>query len=65
MESWQRKKKQIANTFNQFFCNIPKQTEKDIKPTQKTYDDFLTNPIEQSFKLDLTSDKEILHTSEH
>ena len=65
MESWQRKKKQIANTFNQFFCNIPKQIEKDITPTQKTYDDFLTNPIEQSFKFDLTSDKEILHTSEH
>ena len=60
MESWQWKKKQIANTFNQFFCNIPKQIEKDIIPTQKTYDDFLTNPIEQSFKFDLTSDEEII-----
>ena len=65
MESWQWKKRQIANTFNQFFCNIPKQIEKDIIPTQKTYDDFLTNTIEQSFKFDLTSDKEILRTSEH
>ena len=53
-------KKQIANTFNHFFCNIPKQIEKGIIPTQKTYDDFLTNPIEQSFKFDLTSDKEII-----
>ena len=25
-------KKQIENTFNQFFCNIPKQTEKGIIP---------------------------------
>ena len=40
-------KKQIANIFNHFFCNIPKQTEIGIIPTQKTYDDFLTNPIEQ------------------
>ena len=45
-------KKQIANTFNHFFCNIPKQIEKDIIPTQNTYDEFLTNPIEQSFKFD-------------
>ena len=29
-------------------------------PTQKTYDQFFTNPIEQSFKFDLTSDKEII-----
>ena len=53
-------KKQIANTFNHFFCNIPKQIEKGVTPTQKTYDEFLTNPIEQSFKFDLTSDEEII-----
>ena len=53
-------KKQIANTFNHYFCNIPKQIEKDIIPTQKTYGEFLTNRIEQSFKFDLTSDKEIV-----
>ena len=29
-------KKQIANIFNHFFCNIPKQIEKGIIPTQKT-----------------------------
>ena len=40
-------KKQIANIFNHFFCNIPRQIEKCIIPTQKTFDDFLTNPIEQ------------------
>ena len=39
---------------------MPKQIEKGITPTRKTYDDFLTNPIEQSFKFDLTSDKEII-----
>ena len=39
-------KKQIANIFKHFFCNIPKQIEKSIILTQKTYDDFLTNPIE-------------------
>ena len=53
-------KKQIANTFNHFFCNILKQIEKGIIPTQKTYDEFLTNPMEQSFKFDLTSDEEII-----
>ena len=53
-------KKQIANIFNHFFCNIPKQIEKGIIPTQKKHDDFLTNPIEQSFKFDLTSDEEII-----
>ena len=49
----------MRNTFNYFFCNIPKQTEKGIILTQKTQDEFLTNPIEQSFKFDLTSGKEI------
>ena len=53
-------KKQIANIFNHFFCNIPKQIEKGIIPTQKPYDDFLANPIEQSFKSDWTSDEEII-----
>ena len=53
-------KKQIANTFNYFFCNIQKQIEKGIITTQKTYDEFLTNPIEQSFKFDVTSGKEII-----
>ena len=52
-------KKQIANIFNHFFCNIPKQIEKGIIPTQKIYD-FLTNSIERSFKFDLTSDEEII-----
>ena len=35
-------------------------SEKGIIPTQKTYDDLLTNPIEQSFKFDLTSNEEII-----
>ena len=43
-------KKQIANTFNHFFCNIPKQIEKGIIITQKTCDDFVTNSMEQSYR---------------
>ena len=49
--------------FNHFFCNIPEQIrllEKGIIHTQKTYDHFLTNPIEQLFKFNLTSDEEII-----
>ena len=41
-------------------CNIPKQIEKCVIPTQRTYDQFLTNPIENSFKFDLTSDEKII-----
>ena len=44
-------KKQIANTFNHFFCNIPKQIEKGIIPTQKTYDDFLRNHLNLTYLL--------------
>ena len=50
-------KNQIASIFNHFFCNIPNQIGKGIIPTQKTYDDYLTNPIKQSFEFDLTSDE--------
>ena len=53
-------KKQIVKLFNHFFCNIPEQIEKGIIPTQKRYDHFLTNPIKQSFKFNLTSDEEII-----
>ena len=42
-----KQKKQIANTFNHSFCNIPKQIENGIIPTQRAYDGFLKNPIEQ------------------
>ena len=41
-------------------CNIPKQIEKCVIPTQRTYDKLLTNPIENSFKFDLTSDEKII-----
>ena len=44
---WKVDSRKKANTFNHFFCNIPKQIEKGI--TQKTCDDFLSNPIGQSF----------------
>ena len=52
--------KHIANEFNNFFCNILKQIEKFILPAQKTYDEFITNSIEKSFKFDLTFVKEII-----
>ena len=45
--------------FYHFFCNIPKQIEKGIIHTEKTYE-LLTNPLEKSFKFDLTSDEEII-----
>ena len=39
-------KKQIANTFNHILCNVSKQIEKVIIPTQNRYNKFLMSPIE-------------------
>ena len=33
--------KKIANTFNKFFCDIPKQIENKIVGTHKNYQDYL------------------------
>ena len=38
------------NIFNQSFCDVLKQIEKVITPTQKIDNEFLTDPIEQSFR---------------
>ena len=47
--------KKIANTFNKFFCDVPKQMENKIVETHKNYQDYLLNPIENTFNLDPTS----------
>ena len=43
---------------NQFFCDIPKQIENKIVGTHKRYQDYLTNPIENTFNSDPTSTEE-------
>ena len=54
--------KKIANTFNKFFCDVPKQIENKIVETHKNYQDYLLNPIENTFNLlDLTSTK-VVHS---
>ena len=47
--------KKIANTFNKFFCDIPKQIENKIVGTHKSYQDYLITPIENTFNLDSKS----------
>ena len=39
----------IANTINQFFCDIPKKIENEIVPTAKKYYDYLLNPFHLQF----------------
>ena len=51
--------KKIANTFNKFFCDGPKQIEKKIVETHKNCQDYLLNPIENIFNLDPTSTEEV------
>ena len=46
---------------NHFFCNIWKQIEKGIIPTQKTYDDFLRNRLNLTYLLT----KKLLERSRH
>ena len=53
--------KKIANTFNKFFCDVPKQMENKIVETHKNYQDYLLNPIKNTFNLDPTS-TEVVHS---
>ena len=53
--------KKIANTFNKFFCDVPKQIENKIVETHKNCQDYLLNPIENTFNLDPTS-TEVVHS---
>ena len=51
--------KLIANTFNQFFFQIPQKIEAEIVPTTKHFHDFLHNPSEASIFLSPTSENEV------
>ena len=51
--------KKIANTFNKFFCDIPKQIENKIVGTHKNYQDNLINSMENIFNLDPTDTEEV------
>ena len=53
--------KKIANTFNKFFCDVPKEIENKIVETHRSYPDYLLNPIENTFNLDPTS-TEVVHS---
>ena len=53
--------KKIANTFNKFVCDGPKQIENKIVETHKNYQDYLLNPIENRFNLDPRS-TEVVHS---
>ena len=46
--------KKTVNTFNKFFCDIPKQIENKIVETHKNYQDYLINYIEHTSNLDPT-----------
>lgn len=51
--------KNIANTFNEFFCDIPKHIEKNILKTHKKFQDYLLNPVLDTFFLDPTNNEEV------
>ena len=51
--------KNIANTFNNFYIDIPKQIEKKIVKTHKKFQDYLLNPITNAFYLDATNTEEV------
>ena len=52
--------KEIATTFNKFFCNIPKEIEiVGIVGRHKNYQDYLINPIENTFNLDPANTEEV------
>ena len=51
--------KNIANNFNEFFCDIPKRIEKKIRETRRKYQDYLLNPVVNTFHLDPTNHEEI------
>ena len=37
--------KNIANTLNNFFVDIPKQIDSNMVKTHKKYQDYLSNPV--------------------
>ena len=51
--------KNTANNFNEFFCDIPKRIEKQIRETRRKYQDYLLNPVVNTFHLDPTNPEEV------
>ena len=50
---------EIANQFNNHFTTVAAKIEKKIVKTNKTYYDFLTNPMEKTFSLYPTNPTEV------
>ena len=50
---------QIANSFNTFFCNIPKEIGKKLTPATTNFSCYLTDPAENSLFMRPTDEKEI------
>ena len=51
--------KNIANNFNEFFYDIPKRIEKKIQETRRKYQNYLLNPVVNTFHLDPTNPEEV------
>ena len=51
--------KNIANTFNNLFVNIPKQMDSNTVKTHKKYQDYLLNTVVNTFHLDQTNTEEV------
>ena len=49
---------QIANSFNSFFCNIPKEIEKKLIPATNSFSCYLANPAKNSLFMRATDEKE-------
>ena len=47
--------KNIANTFHNFFVDIPKQIDSNMVKTHKKYQDYLCSPVVNTFHLDPTN----------
>ena len=50
---------QIANSFNTFFCNIPKEIEKKLIPASTSFSYYVTDPVKNSLFMRPTDEKEI------
>ena len=53
------KQKKIANSLNMFFCNIPKEIEKKLIPTNEDFSDYLKHPANNIFYISPTNAREV------
>ena len=51
--------KNIANSFNNFFVDIPKQIDSKMMKINKKYQDYLLNPVVNTSYLDPTNTEEV------